>query len=231
LRVAACVLAAGRSTRFREALEERGEEPVSKLVYPVAGKPMVAWVVERASRVVDELLVGLGYDAGLVWDVVRRHATVPARPVLNDPVDVPMARTAANLLRRSDADVSLILAGDQPTVMAETMRRLAEAAAEHGASVLNRGAPDEEISGDDLLGHGPPLALRKDAVPEFLETIEELAADVRGPNALNLNPVLRKCGLTFRVIPPRDDAELLNVNTPDELQEVERALLRSGRSD
>ncbi|WP_456481576.1 nucleotidyltransferase family protein [Methanopyrus sp.] len=227
MRVAACVLAAGRSTRFREALEERGEEPVSKLVYPVAGKPMVAWVVERASRAADEILVGLGYDAGLVWDVVRRRATVPVRPILNDPVDVPMACTAANLLRRSDADVGLILAGDQPTVTTETMRRLAEAAAEHGASILDRGAPAEEISGDDLLGHGPPLALRKDVIPEFLETIEELAIDTRGPNALNLNPVLRECGLTFRAVPPRDNAELLNVNTPEEIPEVERALLRS----
>ncbi len=223
VRVAACVLAAGRASRFREGLRERGEEPVNKLVYPVAGKPMVGWVVERASRVADVILVGLGYDAGLVWEAVTEHARAPVKPVLNDPADVPMARTAANLLRRSRADVSLVLAGDQPTVTAETMEELVRAAREYGAAILDRGAPDDVISGDELEGHGPPLALDRDAVERFLETVERLAPE-RGSNSMNLNPVLRESGLEFRVVPPRDEGELLNVNEPGDVREAERAL-------
>lgn len=221
--VAACVLAAGRSTRFRRDLRERGEEPVNKLVYPVAGRPMVGWVVDRASRVADVVLVGLGYDAGLVWEAVTEHARAPVKPVLNDPVDVPMARTAARLLERTRADVALVLAGDQPTVTEATMRELVRAAEEHGAAILDRGAPSDPISGDELKGHGPPLALDRDAVERLLETVERLAPE-RGPNAMNLNPVLRASGLEFRVVPPREEGELLNVNRVNDVRRAERAL-------
>ncbi len=209
-------------------MREEGERPLNKLVYRVAGKPMVGWVVSRAARVSDALVVGLGFDAGVVWSAILEWVPgdTPVFPVLNDPADVPMAITAANVLSeglRRGADLLLLLAGDQPTVREETMRRLVEAAAEEGASVLDRGAPSERPSGDELAGHGPPMAFDRDGARRFVGLILEAWEGERGTNALNLNPIMREFG-PFKAVPPVDECELLNVNTPDQAREAERCL-------
>ncbi len=207
-----------------------GRRPVNKLVYPVAGRPMVGWVVSRAARVSEVVIVGLGFDAGVVWSSVLEWVPgeTPVVPVLNDPVDVPMAVTAANVLSeglRRGVDVLLLLAGDQPTVRSKTMERLAEAAAREGAAVLDRGAPVERPSADQLEGHGPPMAFDREGARRFVDLILEEWKGERGTNILNLNPVMRRFG-PFRAVPPVDDCELLNVNTPDQVREAERCLGR-----
>jgi len=122
----AVVLAAGQGTRMRSA--------GPKVLHPVAGRPMLHWVLRAARRAgCEKILVVVGHGADdvrrafpgddLVWVEQRRqlgtgHALAQAQPHV------------AELGERGDATV-LVVYGDVPLVRAATLKNLAAAAAGH----------------------------------------------------------------------------------------------------
>ena len=116
----AIILAAGKGTRMVE-----GDLP--KVVLPVAGRPMVCWVVDACRAAgVERCIVIVGYRGELVRQALADqrdcvfveqteqlgtgHATQVARPVLGD----------------GDATDLFVLAGDGPLIRARTLSRLLE---------------------------------------------------------------------------------------------------------
>jgi bifunctional UDP-N-acetylglucosamine pyrophosphorylase / glucosamine-1-phosphate N-acetyltransferase len=120
--IAAVVLAAGRSVRFRSAR--------SKLIHPLGGRPLIHWPLATLRELgADPIVVVVGphaealqelCGAGVVfaYQVEPRgtgHAALMAAPILDEfPGDI------------------LILNGDVPFLRAETLRRLVDAHSQSG---------------------------------------------------------------------------------------------------
>jgi bifunctional UDP-N-acetylglucosamine pyrophosphorylase/glucosamine-1-phosphate N-acetyltransferase len=110
----AIVLAAGRSTRFRSAH--------SKLVHPLAGRPIIGWLLDNLTALaVDPVVVVVAPDA----DEVR--ATCGERvafAVQQEPMGTGHAvQTAEASLAGYQGDL-LLLYGDLPLLRPETLREL-----------------------------------------------------------------------------------------------------------
>jgi molybdenum cofactor cytidylyltransferase len=116
-RVAALVLAAGRSSRM---------EGRNKLLEDVGGEPMVGRVVRRLLEApVDPVLVVTGHDAAAVEAVLPPRAVAVHNPLheegMGSSVRVGVAALAPSV------DGVLICLGDMPDVAHHTVRALVEA--------------------------------------------------------------------------------------------------------
>jgi bifunctional UDP-N-acetylglucosamine pyrophosphorylase/glucosamine-1-phosphate N-acetyltransferase len=111
----AVIMAAGQGTRMRSALP--------KVAHPIAGRPLVRHVIEaaREAGVADcVVVVGNGPEAAAVRDAAGDGVRFAVQPLpLGTGDAVECAREAAG-----DADFALIMNGDVPLVLPDTLRRL-----------------------------------------------------------------------------------------------------------
>ena len=137
-RVAALILAGGRSSRFGR----------DKLAEPIAGRPMLDHVVERAREVASDVIVVAAANATL--DVPDDVAIVrDARPF-----EGPLAGLGIGL-RAVDQGVErvIVVGGDMPTVVPAVLDRLIAALDRREAAVLADGDRPRPL----------PLAVRRTA--------------------------------------------------------------------
>ncbi|MEX0751150.1 MAG: bifunctional UDP-N-acetylglucosamine diphosphorylase/glucosamine-1-phosphate N-acetyltransferase GlmU [Dehalococcoidia bacterium] len=143
----AIVLAAGHGTRMRSRLP--------KVAHPLAGRPVVRHVVDAARAAgVQDVVVVVG--AGAEADVVRAAAGDDVRfavqgEALGTGHAVESARDAAGA-----AESVLIMNGDVPLVLPETLRRLLGALADADLALLTAQVPVEqygvlEMAGDRIV--------------------------------------------------------------------------------
>jgi len=163
------ILAAGLGKRMQSSLP--------KVLHPIAGKPMLAHVLDNARRLdPDRIVVVVGHGA----DQVRQ--AFADQPGVTFALQEPQQGTghavqlaAPWLLQgRSDADVTLVLYGDVPLVQADTMARLVEARAA-GMAVLTQKVDDPAGYGRivrDAGGRIRRIVEHKDAAPEELAILE-----------------------------------------------------------
>ena len=117
------ILAAGKGTRIKSELP--------KVLHPLAGRPMVQFVVD-AARALDpeELTVVVGEGAGLVREALGDGVTYALQAErLGTGHALQQARDAA----AGRADTVLVLYGDTPLIRAETLWRLVAHHRETGA--------------------------------------------------------------------------------------------------
>ena len=116
-RVAAIVLAAGRSTRMGDA---------NKLTLDWRGQPLVARVVDAlASTSVDRVCVVTGHQADEVSGALAgREVELVPNP---DHATGMASSIAAGIRAVADAEAALICLGDMPEVSASTIERLVAA--------------------------------------------------------------------------------------------------------
>ena len=117
----AVVLAAGQGTRMRSA------KP--KVLHEVAGRPMLAWVLEAARDAgCDRILVIVGHGADAVREAV-------AAPDVAFVVQEEQLGTGHALLQAEaaleDETLLLVLSGDVPLLTRDTLEKLARQAASH----------------------------------------------------------------------------------------------------
>ncbi len=119
-RVAAVILAAGRSTRMG---------PQNKLLLPFQGKPLVLHTVDAAlASQVDSVIVVLGHEADRVRAALGdrtggdRPVELVPNPLFTDGLSASLRAGVAVLPDRVDA--ALVCLGDMPNVTAETLDRL-----------------------------------------------------------------------------------------------------------
>jgi molybdenum cofactor cytidylyltransferase len=119
--ISAVVLGAGSSTRMGRP----------KLLLPLAGKPIVQYVVDAAlASPVDEVVVVLGHDPDAVRSAIepdpRLRFTVNERPGEGQSTSLRAGLHAVD----PAADAAVILLADQPGVMSSALKAVIEAAAQ-----------------------------------------------------------------------------------------------------
>ncbi|MBS7704144.1 nucleotidyltransferase family protein [Chelatococcus asaccharovorans] len=191
-KVAAIVLAAGRSTRMGA---------VNKLTVPLAGRPLVAHAVAEAlASTARPVVVVTGHEADAVAAAIT--AALPGQPVTfihNAAYATGLASSlqAGIAALPGDMDGAIILLGDMPVISASLLGRLMDAfskAPEHAAVVPTCGgrwgnpvllarrlfAPVMGLAGDE----GARRLLAREAVLEIAVDDPGIVRDVDTPEAL-----------------------------------------------
>ncbi|MDG4603835.1 MAG: nucleotidyltransferase family protein [Defluviicoccus sp.] len=198
LKVGAIVLAAGRSTRLKDA---------NKLLAAVGGQALIARVVDAvlASRVAGVHVVVAHESTRIVAALAGRPVTFVAAPE-GCGIGVSIA-AGIRALEATAADGALIILGDMPFVESGHLDRLIAAFTTSGGSALcvpthagRRGNPrlwprgsfpqlmrlEGDVGGRDLLASGAfnflEVAMDDDAVLRDIDTAADLAA-LRGARA------------------------------------------------
>ncbi|GBQ30363.1 bifunctional N-acetylglucosamine-1-phosphate uridyltransferase [Gluconacetobacter azotocaptans DSM 13594] len=117
----AVILAAGLGTRMKS------DRP--KVMHPLAGRPMLRYLLDNAASVFDRIVVVVGPGMEQVASLAAPHAVVVQHDRLGT---AHAALQAADLF--GDGDVA-ILYGDNPLITADTMRRLLACRAEDGVGL------------------------------------------------------------------------------------------------
>ena len=161
------VLAAGQGKRMRSVLP--------KVLQPIAGKPMLAHVLD-AARALDARRICVVYGHG--GEVVRERL---------DATDLAWARQAPqlgtghavqqSLPHLSDGDMALVLYGDVPLIGVPTLRRLVDAAGGARLALLT-------VSMNDPTGYGRIL---RDAAGKVTRIVEEKDASAEERTVCEVN--------------------------------------------
>lgn len=241
--LAAIILAAGKGTRMNSDLP--------KVAHEVAGKPIVWWVVEAARKAgADPIVLVIGHGGDAVRDIFRDDDDI--RYVTQDQqLGTGHATLCAEpALKRFQGDV-VVLAGDGPLIRAETIdimrRRHADS---HAAATLATSIID------DPTGYGRVIRDSQNRFAEIVEhknasdeqrRVREIypsyacfdAAQLftmlhqLKPNetsgeyyVTDIPAMLRERGATVELVDAVPPEDVLSINTPQQLAEVD-AILRN----
>ncbi|RMF30878.1 MAG: UDP-N-acetylglucosamine diphosphorylase/glucosamine-1-phosphate N-acetyltransferase [Chloroflexi bacterium] len=241
MNLAVVILAAGRGTRMKSRLP--------KVLHPLAGRPMVLYVVHTASALttIPPILV-VGHGADAVRQVVGERARyVIQEPQLGTGHAVQQARPAVD----PEVDTLLVTYADMPLLTPEALRKLVEVHQDRQATVTLL-----TVERDDPRGFGRVVRDgegRIQAIVEQLDATPEQAV-IRELNTgtycfdtawlwehlphLRQNPVKGEYYLTdliamavaegrrVEAVPLEDPTEALGINTRLHLAEAEAALRR-----
>ncbi len=239
----AIILAAGKGTRMNSDLP--------KVLHPVAGRPMVHWVIDACEQVgVSRSVVVVGHKAELVREELSSrsnlhfvdqteqlgtgHAVVIAGPLFKDIPD--------------DLNV-LLLYGDGPLIRTETLSALIEThQAKRAAATLATAVIDDPTGYGRIQrnseGNFEKIVEQKDANPEQLEigevnpgyycfnarllfeTLQKITNDnAKGEYYLtDVFELMIEAGQTVAVVDAVPPEDVLSINTTDQLQIVDRLL-------
>lgn len=235
----AIILAAGKGTRM-------GPTDLPKVLYEVAGRPMVHWVIKAAREAgVERCILVIGYQARMVRDALAdepdcsfveqteqlgtAHATSMARDLVADqgPVDL------------------FVLAGDGPLIQCTTLHHFLEihrrsrAAATLATAVLDDPDGYGRIVRDQA-GRFEAIVEQKDAdtatlaireinpsyycfrSDDLFKALDQVSNDNRqGEYYLTDVPgLLMAAGKTVTVVDAVPANDVLSINTPKQLQQV-----------
>src|SRR5271166_457188 len=133
-RFAAIILAAGAGTRMKSA--------VAKVMHPLAGRPMIAHLLEalRPLRPAATVVV-IGPKMDVVADIVAPAETVVQDPPLGtgDAVRTALRALEGCLAPAGEIEAVLVLFGDTPLLATETLSRLLAERREASAAILVSG--------------------------------------------------------------------------------------------
>ena len=240
--VVAVVLAAGKGTRMKSDLP--------KVLHEAGGRPLLAWVLEAARKAgCERLAVVIGHQAD------RVRATFNGAPDLRWVLQERQLGTG-HALAQAEGEVPedallLVLSGDVPLVAPETLRSLV-AGAREGWGAMLVAKPDDPGS----LGRVIPRADRPDLLDRIVEAsdasedelaIRTINAGIYALPAAGFFPYLHRLetdnaqgelyltdalgsaardGHPVRLVPLAEPEEAIGVNTPAELDRVDRVLRR-----
>jgi len=241
---AAVILAAGKGTRMNSDLP--------KVMHCALGKPLVHWVVDACMGIgVPRIVLVVGHGADLVRTHFAGTG-LPVEFVMQSQQlgtghAVDQARSA--LASCAPADEVLVLCGDGPLITAATLQRLVDAhrRARAEATMATSVIPDATGYGRiqrDASGSFSAIVEQKDCTPAQLG-IREInpsyycfahgalfgtlsRVDNRNANGeyyiTDVFGLLRAAGRTVHVVDAVPASEVLSVNTPQQLAEVESIL-------
>ncbi|HVB49781.1 MAG TPA: NTP transferase domain-containing protein, partial [Burkholderiales bacterium] len=232
------VLAAGQGKRMHSALP--------KVLHPLAGRPLLAHVLETAQTLQPERIVVVHGHGG---DAVQAAFAAAPLSWVEQSERLGTGHAVLQALPRVSGDAEvLVLYGDVPLVGAETLRELVRAA-RGGLAILTAEAPDASGYGRivrDARGRVARIVEQKDASPEELRLREVNVGFLCAP-ARRLRAWLERVGkrnaqgeyyltdiiavavaegLEVAAVRAPDWLEVAGVNSKRELALLERALQR-----
>ena len=239
---AAILLAAGKGTRMNSDLP--------KVLHPVAGKPMVWWVVQACKEAgVQRCVVVVGYKGELVREALADEPCVSFVEQTEQLGTAHATRMAEPIFENTPTGDIFVLAGDGPLIRSKTLARLLEvhrrtgSAATLATSVIEDPTGYGRIVRDDQ-GNFQAIVEQKDATPQQLEvrevnpsyycfngelmfkTIDQIGSNnSQGEYYITDAPALMKsCGHTVTVVDAVPPEDVLSINNPEQLSEVDRIL-------
>lgn len=239
----AVILAAGKGTRMKSDLP--------KVVHPVAGRPMVEWVVDACRDAgFTRVILVVGHKQEVVRAVFEGQRDIAYAEQIEQRGTGHAVQCALDHLRRVDGE-AVVLAGDGPLVRASTLaavlrkHREAHAAATIATSVVDDPAGYGRIV-RDASGRFAAIVEDKDAT-EAQRAIREINPSIycfdasllvaslprlRNDNAkgeyylTDIPGMLRDEGRVVEVVDAMPPEDVLSINTPEQLAEVD-AILRA----
>lgn len=237
----AIVLAAGKGTRMKSELP--------KVLVPVAGRPMIRYVIDALrSAGVERIVVVVGYRA----DLVRAELAGLPGVEFADQTEQLGTGHAVMMCRQQlaahDGPV-VVVAGDSPMLQADSVAALiAESTARQAACLLGT------VRRDDPTGYGriirnaagdfTGIVEEKDATPEqravnevnvstyvfsaseLLSALDQLRADnsQREYYITDCPAILLAAGKPVAALNVLKPCEALSINSPEELAQVEKVM-------
>ncbi len=243
--LAAIILAAGKGTRM--------ESDLPKVLHPVAGKPMVQWVIEAVKNAgSDRVILVVGHGAKLVKDSISNTEYVIQEPQLGTGHAVLVCKET---LADFDGNI-VVLGGDGPLLRPSTIDAMIELQERENATatLATSVIPDPEGYGRivrDEQNRFAAIVEQKNATPEQLEIHEVYPSyavfesnalwaclDELQPNALTneyyfteVPQMLLSKGLSIEVVNSVAPEDILSINTPQQLADVETLLLARLQSE
>lgn len=238
--LATVILAAGKGKRM-------GNPDVPKVMVLLAGKPLIAHVIEQAEQIgTERTILIVGHRREIVEDYVQQHYTGVEYAVQAEQLGTGHAvQQTETHLSEFNGSV-LILSGDAPLVKASTLRDFIDKHSAAGAtlSVLSAHAPDPTGYGRivrDADGNFVCIVEQKDASLEQQRITEinsgvyvvDAAAmfsalrEVKSNNAqqeyylTDIVGILREKGQKIHAFTTADFGELQGINRPEELAQAE----------
>jgi len=235
-------MAAGKGTRMGSDLP--------KVLHQVCGKPMLWWVVQACKQAgVDKCVIVVGYQAQLVKDALADEPCcefVTQEQQLGTGHAAMMAQPA---LQGHDQANTFVLAGDGPLIQATTLLKLLQVHTEANAVATLATATIDDPTGygrvireaDGSFGF---IIEQKDASPEQLKTKEvnpsyycfnnkhlfQSLANINNNNSqgeyyiTDVPGLLKEQGHTVAVVDAVPAQDILSVNTPQQLAQVQDIL-------
>ncbi len=237
----ALILAAGEGTRMRSKR--------AKVLHPVCGKPMIAWVLEaigelRSRGLVDRILVVVGKDAERVEEVVGGRAICVRQAERKGTAHAVMC--AAPYIGE---DLLLVVTGDSPLLRSDTLAELFKVQREEGAWLTLLTARMEDPTGygrilRDRRGLVRGVVEEKDATPEersikevntstylfqwerLKEVLPHIQADnVKGEYYLtDAVGLMAEAGGIISTVEALDASEVLGINDRCHLSQAEKIM-------
>jgi len=237
--LAAIILAAGKGTRMKSDLP--------KVLHDVAGKPMVQWVVDAVkSAGATRVILVIGHAADLVEDAISDVEFVLQEPQLGTGHAVLVCKDAL-----SDFDGNIVvLGGDGPLLRAETIDKMVslQESVQATATLATSTIPNPTGYGRivrDQDNRFVEIVEQKNATEAQLEIHEVYPSyaifksqdlwsclDELQPNDVTneyyfteVPQMLLEKGCAIEIINTVAPEDILSINTPEQLAEVETVLL------
>ncbi|MCX5660692.1 MAG: NTP transferase domain-containing protein [Planctomycetota bacterium] len=238
----AVILAAGKGTRMGS------DKP--KVLFEVAGEPMVRWVVRACREAgVTRCIIVVGYRGQDVRDALANEPGC-AYVEQKEQLGTGHAARMAEGLFSPDKPVDLfVLAGDGPLIRAETLKKLLAVHRQRGAAATLASALLDDPTGYGRVlreadGSFKTIVEQKDSTPEQLlvrevnpsyycfrsDLLFSALGRVRNDNKqgeyylTDVPALLKAQGKTAAVIDAVPPEDVLSINTPEQLAEVDRIL-------
>ena len=219
LMVSAIITAAGKNRRMVEDLKSKNLKIKHKLLMDMGGKPVIVRTIENVLQSgVDECSVVLGHFSDEISEVLKDYPDERLKIIKNPDNNVELSETLLNGVKNSEPGLILCAAGDQPTVIPETYKKLVETAVncpdtKNCVSVLAR--KDSGLL-KTAKGLGMPFICHSDLLLKYLQHHKD-----------NLNPILIEMigdGVVFYGIPAINELELININRYQDYIDIKKHL-------
>lgn len=237
----ALILAAGQGTRMG------GEK--AKVLYPVADRAMIHWVLDACEAAgVQRIVVIVGHQAEAVREALAGRDNVRFVEQIEQLGTGHAVMQAAHLYEDREIDL-FVLGGDGPLIRHETLQTLLDTHIREGASATLATATIDNSTGygrivRDASGQFEQIVEHKDATNEQLaireinpsyycfrsgdlfDALTKISNDnAKGEYYLTDVPgILRSEGKKVAVIDAVRAEDVLSINTPEELEEVDQLL-------
>jgi UDP-N-acetylglucosamine diphosphorylase/glucosamine-1-phosphate N-acetyltransferase len=223
----------------------------AKVLHEIAGVPMIHYVVQAALGAVNDVVVVIGHQAEAVRDVLAPYPTLRFA-VQTEQLGTGHAVMCAIPEIPSGSQDVVVLCGDTPLIKTTTIRRLVDA---HKSGDSDLTLLATRLA--DPFGYGRIIADREGKLMRIVEEadaseserkvgivntgtycihipfLEKALADLKNDNAQGefyLTDVVENAYRTRRsalMLEIDDSAEVIGVNTKDELAKAERLLQRA----
>ncbi len=246
----AIILAAGKGRRMAGADGGADGQPLPKVLYPVAGKPMVWWVVKACQAAgVNRCIVVIGYEGRQVRDALKNETGCHFVEQTEQLGTGHATQMAAPLFEDRDANDVFVLAGDGPLIREATLRQLLDVHRASGAaSTLATAILDDPTGYGRVIresdGSLAAIVEHKDATPgqlacrevnpsyylfrsdELFPTLRKVRPDnSQGEYYLTDVPgMLKKEGKVVKVVDAVPQEDVHSVNNPEQLALVDRLM-------